>query len=79
MTRSCCASAPVLYEMDSTLHLKPLLTSPTELEQVEISPDGKLLVVESELEKHTPEEHERLAKRLRSFGLGPPPRMCRYA
>jgi hypothetical protein len=61
-----------LYETDSTLHLKPLFASPTELEQVETSPDGKVLVVESELEKHTPEEHERLAKKAALSGSKPP-------
>jgi hypothetical protein len=61
-----------LYEADSKLHLKPLFSSPTELEEVETSPDGKLLVVESELEKHTPEEHERLAKKAALSGSKPP-------
>jgi hypothetical protein len=61
-----------LYEADSKLHLKPLFSSPTELEEVETSPDGKLLVVESELEKHTPEEHERLAKKASLSGSKPP-------
>jgi hypothetical protein len=61
-----------LYEMDIKLHLKPLFASPTELEEVEISPDGKVLVVESELEKHTPEEHERLAKKAALSGSKPP-------
>jgi hypothetical protein len=61
-----------LYEMDSKLHLKPLFASPTELEEVEISPDGKVLVLESELEKHTPEEHERLAKKAALSGSKPP-------
>jgi hypothetical protein len=62
-----------LYEADSRLHLKPLFTSPTELEDVEVSPDGNLLVVESEREKHTPEEHARLMKKAALTGSGPPP------
>ncbi len=61
-----------LFEVDSSLHLKPLLTSSTALEEVETSPDGNLLVVESELEKHTPEEHTRLAKKAADSGSGPP-------
>jgi hypothetical protein len=61
-----------LYETDSNLHLKPLYKSPTDLEAVETSPDGRLLVVESALEKHTPEEHERLAKRAALVGDRPP-------
>jgi WD40 repeat protein len=61
-----------LYETDGKLHLKPLFSSPTELEQVETSPDGKLLVVQSELEKHTPEEHEQLVKKAAVSGTTPP-------
>jgi hypothetical protein len=61
-----------LYEADSNLHLKPLYESPTELEAVDTSPDGKLLVVESELEKHTPEEHQRLAEHAAQVGGQPP-------
>jgi hypothetical protein len=61
-----------LYQADSQLHLKPLYESPTELEGVETSPDGRLLVLESELEKHTPEEHARLAKHAAMLGGAPP-------
>jgi hypothetical protein len=61
-----------LYQADNQLHLTPLYQSPTELEGVEISPDGKLLVLESELEKHTPEEHARLAHHAAMVGANPP-------
>jgi hypothetical protein len=61
-----------LYETDSQLHLKPLYESPTALEGVETSPDGRLLVLESELEKHTPEEHARLAQHAANVGANPP-------
>jgi hypothetical protein len=61
-----------LFETDNTLHLRPLYKSPTDLEEVELSPDGRLLIVESKLEKHTPEEHERLAKRAALVGDRPP-------
>jgi hypothetical protein len=61
-----------LFKTDDTLHLKPLYKSPTDLEEVEISPDGRLLTVESELEKHTPEQHERLAKHAAQVGDRPP-------
>jgi hypothetical protein len=61
-----------LYETDSRLQLKPLYRSPTDVEEVELSPDGRLLVVESELERHTPEEHERLARQAALTGGGPP-------
>ncbi|HEX6494966.1 MAG TPA: hypothetical protein VF018_05750 [Acidobacteriaceae bacterium] len=61
-----------LYQVDSKLHLKELFTSPTELEEVETSPDGNLLVVESEHEKHTPEEHARLMQKAALSGSGRP-------
>jgi hypothetical protein len=61
-----------LYQVDSQLHLKPLYESPTELQGVDTSPDGRLLVVENELEKHTPEEHARLAKHAAMLGGAPP-------
>jgi hypothetical protein len=61
-----------LYETDSTLHLKPLYEAATDLEEVELSPNGRLLVVESELEKHTPEEHDRLTKHAAMVGDQPP-------
>jgi WD40 repeat protein len=61
-----------LFETDGNLHLKSLYESPSELENVETSPDGRLLVLESELEKHTPEEHARLAKHAAAVGNQPP-------
>lgn len=61
-----------LYEADSSLHLRKLYASPSDLEGVDTSPDGRLLVVESELEKHTPEEHARLAKEAAMMGGSPP-------
>jgi hypothetical protein len=61
-----------LYQADSELHLKPLYESPTALQEIEISPDGRLLVMESELEKHTPEEHAALAKHAAMIGASPP-------
>jgi hypothetical protein len=61
-----------LYELDRDLHLKTLFASPTPIENVETSPDGKLLVMETELEKHTPEEHARLAEKAALMGGSPP-------
>jgi hypothetical protein len=61
-----------LYQADSELHLKRLYESPTALEAIETSPDGRLLVMETELEKHTPEEHARLAKHAAMIGASPP-------
>jgi len=61
-----------LFEVDDKLHMKGLYRSPTELEDVQISPDGKLLVVQDELEKHTPAEHERLVRQAALRGGTPP-------
>lgn len=61
-----------LYEVDSNLHLTNLYASPTALEEVETSPDGNLLVMESKLEKHTPEEHARLVNQSAMMGGSPP-------
>jgi hypothetical protein len=61
-----------LFEVDNKLHLKRLYQSPTELEEVQTSPDGKLLVVENELEKHTQEEHDRLVRQAALRGGTPP-------
>ena len=61
-----------LFEVDNKLHLKRLYQSPTELEEVQTSPDGKLLVVENELERHTQEEHERLMRQAALRGGNPP-------
>jgi hypothetical protein len=61
-----------LYQVDNKLHLRSLYQSPTVLEDVATSPDGRLLVLESKLEKHTPEEHERLIKEAAMTGGNPP-------
>ena len=62
-----------LYAANNKLELTPIYASPTELREVELSPDGKLLVVESDQEKHTPEEHARLAKHAAEVGADSPP------
>ncbi|MGA9719311.1 MAG: hypothetical protein WBQ79_13610, partial [Acidobacteriaceae bacterium] len=61
-----------LFEVNDKLHLKRLYQSPTELEEVQTSPDGRLLVVENELEKHTQEEHDRLVRQAALRGGTPP-------
>jgi hypothetical protein len=57
---------------DSTLQLQPYLQSPTPIRLVKLSPDGRLLLIESDLEKHTPEEHRRLTEQAELEGLSPP-------
>ena len=61
-----------LYSTDETLDLKMMINSPTPLRDVEISPDGKMLITEADLEKHTPEEHARLVQHAQEVGADPP-------
>jgi hypothetical protein len=61
-----------LHEMGPDLELKPIYESPTRLRQVEVSPDGRLLLLESDRERHTPEEHRRLAMHAELVGAEPP-------
>jgi hypothetical protein len=61
-----------LFLMDASLRLTPLLHSPSHLEEVQVSPDGKMLMVQMDLERHTPEEHKRLQQRAIERGANPP-------
>jgi hypothetical protein len=61
-----------LYTVDDKLHMKGLYQSPTALEDVQISPDGRLLVVQDMHERHTPEEHNRLMQQAAIRGGSPP-------
>jgi hypothetical protein len=58
---------------DSSLQLHGFVTSPTPVRTTEVSPDGHLLVVEREFERHTPEEHAKLEQESNRFGDTPPP------
>ncbi len=53
---------------DATLRLRPLLVSPTPLQETYVSPDGRMLVMESEEEQHTPEEHAKLVDKAHMYG-----------
>jgi hypothetical protein len=45
---------------DASLELHPFLQSSSPLRLVKLSPDAQLVLVETDLEKHTDEEHQRL-------------------
>jgi len=45
---------------DASLELQPFLQSTSPLRLVKLSPDARLVLVETDLEKHTEEEHRRL-------------------
>jgi hypothetical protein len=57
---------------DTSLTLHPFVAVPTRVLRTEVSPDGKTLVVEHQYERHTPEEHRRLAAEAERFGDPPP-------
>ena len=57
---------------DLKLQLKPFLQSPTPIRLVKLSPGGQLLLVESDLEKHSEEEHRKLTEEAELEGLSTP-------
>lgn len=57
---------------DNSLQLHGLVASPTPVRTTEVSPDGHLLAVEREFERHTPEEHAKLEQESNRFGDTPP-------
>jgi hypothetical protein len=58
--------------VDGTLKLHPYLEVPSSVEDTEVSPDGRILVIEHELEKHTPEQHRKLMDQADQYGEQPP-------
>lgn len=61
-----------LYTADAGLILKPLFHADAALREVALSPDGRMLMVETDAEKHTPEQHARLVKHAEEVGADPP-------
>ena len=57
---------------DASLQLRPYLEVPTTVLQTDVSPDGRVLVVEHEYEKHTTSEHEHLQQQALQYGDTPP-------
>jgi hypothetical protein len=57
---------------DGSLQLHGFVTSPTPVHTTEVSPDGHLLAIERQVERHTPEEHGKLEEEAARFGDGPP-------
>lgn len=57
---------------DDTLRLTPFVESPSLVLATEVSPDGRLMVVENELERHTQEQHEKLLQQAKMLGEQPP-------
>jgi len=57
---------------DASLKLHPYIDVATPVLQTEVSPDGRILVVEHQYERHTPEEHSKLEAQARQYGEPPP-------
>lgn len=63
---------PKLYEAGEDLQLHPIFESPSRLRMVEASPNGQLLLIESDRERHTPEQHRKLVEHAELVGADPP-------
>jgi hypothetical protein len=57
---------------DSSLNLRPYLEVSTPIIATEVSADGRILLIEHEYERHTPEEHRRLEAQAMQYGDPPP-------
>ena len=58
---------------DASLKLHPYIDVPTPILSTEVSPDGRVLVIEHQYERHTPEQHRKLEAQAREYGEPPPP------
>jgi len=61
-----------LFLVDRSLELQPFLQSESPVRLVKLSPDNRLLLLESDLEKHTEEEHKKLVEDAAMSGASPP-------
>jgi hypothetical protein len=61
-----------LFATDALLELQPYLQSQTPIRLVKLSPDARLLLVESDLEKHSEEQHKELVSSAALQGLSAP-------
>ncbi len=57
---------------DASLKLRPYIDVATPVLQTEVSPDGRILVVEHQYERHTAEQHSKLEAEARQYGEPPP-------
>jgi hypothetical protein len=57
---------------DASLKLHPYIDVPTPVLETEVSPDGRILAIEHEYERHTPEQHRKLEEQALQFGEPPP-------
>jgi hypothetical protein len=58
---------------DASLKLHPYIDVPTPILSTEVSPDGRVLVIEHQYERHTAEQHHKLEAQAQQYGEPPPP------
>jgi hypothetical protein len=57
---------------DASLKLHEYIDVPTPVVETEVSPDGRVLAIEHEYERHTPEQHTKLEAQSVQYGESPP-------
>ena len=57
---------------DASLKLREYIEVPTPVLETEVSPDGRILAIEHEYEKHTAEQHSKLEAQSVQYGEPPP-------
>jgi hypothetical protein len=57
---------------DASLKLHEYIDVPTPVMETEVSPDGRVLAIEHEYERHTPEQHTKLEAQSVQYGESPP-------
>jgi hypothetical protein len=58
---------------DASLKLHNYIDVPTPILSTEVSPDGRVLVIEHQYERHTAEQHRKLEAQAQEYGEPPPP------
>ena len=58
---------------DASVKLHAYIDVPTPVLSTEVSPDGRVLVIEHQYERHTAEQHQKLEAQAREYGEPPPP------
>jgi hypothetical protein len=58
---------------DASLKLHSYIDVPSQILSTEVSPDGRILVIEHQYERHSAEEHSKLAAQAQEYGDAAPP------
>lgn len=57
---------------DASLRLHSYIEVPTPRSATEVSPDGRIMMIEHQYERHTPEQHRKLEEQANQYGEPPP-------